>query len=77
MDVTLETDQDLIDHQLQLETEMMTGGIERFRKERDASIERGKESHTLHGRAIIARLVDDMTIAIREWLDNPSNLSIL
>ena len=36
MDVTLETDQDLIDHQLQLETEMMTGGIERFRKERDA-----------------------------------------
>lgn len=75
MDVTLETDQDLIDHQLQLETEMMTGGIERFRKERDASIERGKESHTLHGRAIIARLVDDMTVAIREWLDNPSNTS--
>lgn len=75
MDVTLETDQDLIDHQLQLETEMMTGGIERFRKERDASIERGKESHTLHGRAIIARLVADLTVAVQDWIDNPSNTS--
>ena len=75
MDVTLETDQDLIEHQLQLETEMMTGGIERFRKERDASIERGKESHTLHGRAIIARLVHDLTLAIEEWKSNPTNTS--
>ena len=75
MDVTLETDQELIEHQLQLETDMMTGGIERFRRERDASIERGRESHTLHGWAIIARLVADLTVAVQDWIDNPSNTS--
>lgn len=79
MDVTLETtsetDQQLIDLQLQLETDMMTGGIERFRKERDAAIERGKESHTVHGRAIIARLVSDLADGIKEWIDSPSNTS--
>jgi DNA-directed RNA polymerase len=75
MDVTLETDQDLIDHQLQLETDMITGGIERFRKERDASIERGRESHTLHGRVIVSRLVDDVALGIEEWIKTPSNVS--
>ena len=57
MDVTLETDQDLIDHQLALETDMLTGGIQRFRKARDRSVEAGRESHTAHGRAIVAQLV--------------------
>ena len=75
MVVTLETDQDLIDHQLELECDMLTGGIKRFRKARDRSIQSGRESHTVHGRAIIARLVDDVSNGIREWLDNPTNKS--
>lgn len=75
MDVTLETDQDLIDHQIQLESDMMTGGIERFRRECEASIQSGRESHTLHGRTIIARLVSDLAVAVQDWLDNPSNIS--
>jgi len=83
MDVTLETtsdgfaitDQELIDHQLELETDMITGGITRFRKERDKSIEAGKEARTAHGRAIIARLVADVCNGITEWLSNPTNTS--
>lgn len=75
MDVTLETDQDLIDHQLSLEADMITGGIARFRKERDKAITSGKESHTLHGRAIVARLVDAVRDGIQEWIDNPTNVS--
>ena len=75
MDVTLETDQDLIDHQLQLEADMITGGISRFRKQRDKAIESGKESHTLHGRAILARLVGSVKDGLDEWLANPTNTS--
>jgi len=73
--VTLETDQDLIDHQLELEVDMLTGGVQRFRKARDRSIQAGRESHTVHGRAIIASLVDDVSKGIKEWLDNPTNKS--
>ena len=75
MDVTLETDQDLIDHQLELEADMITGGINRFRKDRDKAIERGRESHTLHGRAITATLVASVKDGIDEWLANPTNVS--
>lgn len=75
MDVTLETDQDLIDHQLSLEADMITGGISRFRKERDKAIASGKESHTLHGRAIVAKLVDAVRDGIQQWVDNPTNIS--
>lgn len=75
MVVTLETDQDLFEHQLELETDMLTGGIQRFRKARDRSIESGRESHTVHGRAIIARLVDAVAVGIKEWIDNPTNIS--
>lgn len=75
MVVTLETDQDLIDHQLELETDMLTGGIQRFRKARDRSIQSGRESHTAHGRAIVARLVDAVAEGIKEWVDNPTNKS--
>jgi len=75
MVVTLETDQDLIDHQIELETDMLTGGIQRFRRARDKSIQSGRESHTAHGRAIIARLVDAVAGGLKEWLDNPTNKS--
>ena len=75
MDVTLETDKDLFERQLELETEMLTGGIQRFRKARDRSIDRGMESHTAHGRAIVSRIVDTVADGLREYLDNPSNKS--
>jgi DNA-directed RNA polymerase len=75
MVVTLETDQALIEHQLELETDMLTGGVRRFRKARDRSIQAGRESHTVHGRAIIAQLVDTVRQGIKEWLDNPTNKS--
>ena len=75
MDVTLETDDDLFNQQIALEADMLTGGIERFRKARDKAIESGRESTTMHGRAIISRLVDTVAVAIDEWRDNPSNMS--
>lgn len=75
MDVTLETDQDLIDHQLELEADMLTGGINRFRKELSKALDASKESRTAHGRAIVARLVDDVKQGIDEWLANPTNVS--
>ena len=59
MDVTLETDEtDLFNRQIALEADMLTGGVQRFRKARDRAIETGRESTTQHGRAIIANLVE-------------------
>ena len=75
MDVTLETDQELFNKQIALEADMLTGGIERFRKARDRAVEGGRESTTVHGRAIISRLVDEVANGIQEWIDNPTNVS--
>ena len=71
MDVTLETEQRLIEEQLQLETDMLTGGIHRFRKIVEVAIERGKESHTPHGRAIISRLVHAVAGSVVQFINNP------
>ena len=60
MVVTLETNKDLFEHQLELEADMLTGGIQRFRKARDRAIESGRETHMPHGRAIVARIVGDV-----------------
>ena len=76
MDVTLETDEtDLFNRQIALEADMLTGGVQRFRKARDRAIETGRESTTQHGRAIIANLVETVAQGIKEWMDNPSNKS--
>lgn len=75
MDVTLETDNDLFERQLELETEMLTGGIQRFRKARDRSVDKGMESHTAHGRAIVSKIVDTVAEGLKEYIDNPSNKS--
>ncbi len=72
MDVTLE---DLYAEQLVLEADMMRGGIQRFRKARDRSIEAGRESYTHHGRAIVANLVGSIAEGISQWLENPTNKS--
>jgi len=79
LDVTLETtsdtDQQLIEQQLELETDMLTGGINRFRKAVDKAIEKGRESTTAHGRAIVARVVGDVAYGLQQYLDNPTNIS--
>jgi len=75
LDVTLETDDDLFERQLELETEMLTGGIQRFRKARDRSVDKGMESHTAHGRAIVSKIVDTVAEGLKEYIDNPSNKS--
>lgn len=75
MVVTLETNKDLFEHQLELEADMLTGGIQRFRKARDRAIESGRETHMPHGRAIVARIVGDVAQGVREYLANPSNPS--
>lgn len=75
MDVTLETDADLYNKQIALEADMLTGGIQRFRKAKDKAIESGRESTTKHGRAIVANLVGSVAKGLQEWLDNPSNKS--
>ena len=75
MVVTLETEQSLIEEQLQLETDMMTGGIQRFNKGLNVAVEKGKESHTSHGRAIVSRLVQTVTGAVVQFIKNPTNTS--
>jgi len=73
--VTLETEQSMIEEQLQLETDMMTGGIQRYSKVVDVAVDKGKESHTPHGRAIVSRLVQTVTGAVVQFIKNPTNTS--
>lgn len=75
MVVTLETNQDLFEHQLMLEADMLTGGVNRFRKARDKAIEKGRESHLPHGRAIVGTVVGQVAQGIEQYLANPSNPS--
>ena len=75
MVVTLETNQDLFEHQLELEADMLTGGVNRFRKARDKAIEKGRESHLPHGRAIVGTVVGQVAQGIEQYLANPSNPS--
>ena len=62
-----------LEKQIQLEQEMVTGGIERFRKTKDQAITSGKESHTLHGRVIISRVVEAVAEGIRDIQQNPKS----
>ena len=65
----------MIEEQLQLETDMMTGGIQRYSKVVDVAVDKGKESHTPHGRAIVSRLVQTVTGAVVQFIKNPTNTS--
>lgn len=60
-----------LEQQFELEAEMMTGGIHRFRKARDKAIQSGRESHTAHGRAIVARIVEAVADGVQHLMDNP------
>jgi DNA-directed RNA polymerase len=66
MSVTLE-------NQLELEAEMMTGGIHRFRKALDAAVSGNREGQTKHGRAILSRIIEAVSEGVRDIQDNPKS----
>lgn len=66
MSVTLE-------NQLQLEADMMTGGIHRFRKALDAAIQSNREGQTKHGRIILSQIVEAVTDGVRDIQTNPKS----
>ena len=65
----------LFEEQIQLEMDMMTGGINRFRKATDKAITQGKESNTSHGHSMVARLVDKVAQEVSHFVNNPTNVS--
>lgn len=78
MVVTLETNEtetDLIQEQLSLETDMLTGGIQRYRSEVSKAVDKGMESNTVYGRAIVSRLVETVTNGLKDYLAHPTNTS--
>jgi DNA-directed RNA polymerase len=62
-----------LETQLELEADMMTGGIDRFRKARDKAVASGMESNTLHGRVIVSRIVEDVAKGILDLQQNPKS----
>lgn len=62
-----------LENQLQLEQEMLTAGINRFRKERDGAMSKGRESATLHGRTIIATVVSATTDGVEKLQNTPTS----
>jgi len=62
-----------LENQLQLEQEMLTAGITRFNKEKDSAISKGRESATLHGRAMIATVVSATTEGVKKLQDTPTS----
>lgn len=55
-----------LEKQLELEMEMLSGGIQRFRKARDQAINSKAESRTLHGRVIVSRIVEAVAAGVRQ-----------
>lgn len=62
--------------QLEIEQEMIDGGISRYRRAMNQSLESNKESRTLHGRTIIAHAVDSVAQEIEKRREVKSNRDI-
>lgn len=62
--------------QLEIEQEMIEGGISRYRRAMNQSLESNKESRTLHGRTIIAHAVDSVAQEIEKRREVKSNRDI-
>jgi DNA-directed RNA polymerase len=62
-----------LENQLELEQQMLTAGIDRFRKERDTSIQKGRESNTLHGRTMIATVVANTAAGVKKLQETPTS----
>ena len=65
-----------LEQQLEIEQEMVDGGIERFRKAMNQSVDSNRESRTLHGRTIIAHAVDSVAQEIEKRRQVKSNRDI-
>lgn len=55
-----------IEDQIELEHEMVNAGIERYTKQNQKLAEKGKESSTTYGRAVIASIVEDVAEGVAE-----------
>jgi DNA-directed RNA polymerase len=62
-----------LENQLELEAEMMTGGIHRFRRALDAAVEGNREAQTKHGRVILANIIEAVSKGVREIQEHPNS----
>lgn len=56
-----------ITEQLELEREMLDAGISRFRSEMGAALSSSRESHSQHGRAVVSRVVGEVSKGVAEF----------
>lgn len=68
---------DTLEKQLELEREMVDGGIERYRNSLNKSLEAGRESKTLHGRTITAHAIEAVVEGVEEAKVGKSNRDIV
>lgn len=62
-----------LEKQLELEQDMLTAGIERFRRDVNQAIDKGREANTLHGRTIIATVIGETAEGVKKLQDTPTN----
>ena len=62
-----------LEKQLALEMEMLNAGIDRYNKERDKGIDKGRESTTQHGRTIIATVVSGTAQGVEKLQGTPTS----
>jgi DNA-directed RNA polymerase len=62
-----------LETQLSLEQEMITAGIDRYRKAIDKAVSSKAESRTQHGQAIVSHTVSAVTEGIKDILLNPKS----
>lgn len=62
-----------LETQLSLEQEMITAGIERYRKDLDKAVASKSESRTQHGQVIVSRTVSAVAAGVKELVDNPKS----
>ena len=62
-----------LENQLALEMEMLNAGVDRFNKEKDKGIDKGRESTTLHGRTIIATVVAGTAQGVERLQTTPTS----
>lgn len=55
-----------VEEQIELELSSFTRGIERYNKQMDVLTQKGLDSKTLHGRAIIKAIVEPLTEGVKE-----------
>jgi DNA-directed RNA polymerase len=62
-----------LETQLSLEHDMITAGIDRYRRTVDKAVSKKAESRTRYGQAIVSRIVTAVAAGIQELIDNPTS----